>query len=80
MSNEIKVDHGIKLPLTHAANRKYPWDDLKIGDSFFVGGISQSNVRVPGMMAAARIGNGCKFTARKVTEKGIVGVRVWRVS
>lgn len=76
MTNEIKIDHGIKPP-TMKARGKYPWREMKKGDSFFseapfMGGVAQA--------ASLRLGNGCKFITKRVIENGVKGTRVWRVS
>ena len=69
----IKVDKGIPIPKWQQ-RRKYPWREMKVGDSFFVAGEKDTH-----RMASAA--NGIRkllkmeFVTR--TEKG--GVRVWRV-
>jgi hypothetical protein len=32
----IKVERGIPMPAKNKSITKYPWDDLKVGDSFKV--------------------------------------------
>ena len=60
--------------------RKYPWAALEVGDSFFVPivdlprGVASLNAPRP------RLKNGFKIARRTVTEKGVKGVRVWRVA
>lgn len=76
MTVEIKIDHNIKPP-KFGKYRKYPWNEMKKGDSFFS---TQPYLNGPARAAAVRIGNGCKFICRSVTENGVKGVRVWRVS
>jgi len=75
----IKIDRNVPAP-EFKGNRKYPWDEMKVGDSFFVPGGKHSGLRGPANNAAARIGNGCKFRCRELTEKGVSGARIWRVS
>lgn len=76
MSDEIKIDHNVPPPVGRIRG-KYPWNKMKKGDSFFaptpfLGGIATA--------AAYRIGNGCKFITKTVTERGVKGKRVWRIS
>lgn len=76
MTTDIKIDHNVKIPTT-TLRGKYPWREMKKGDSFF-----SEKKHLSGISAAAalRIGNGCKFVTKSVTESGKNGTRVWRVS
>lgn len=76
MTDEIKIDHGMAVP-KERRNRKYPWHQMKKGDSFFT---TATFIQGPAHSAARTIGNGCKFICRSVTEKGVKGIRVWRIS
>lgn len=76
MSDEIKVDRNVPVPV-HRRNHKYPWHQMKKGDSFFT---ESPYLQGPMASAARRIGKGCKFICRSVMEKGVKGTRVWRVS
>lgn len=72
MKEPFKIDKGIPLD---KERRKYPLPAMEVGDSFFVaGGSSQT---IGGSFAAQRPK---KFAVRTVTENGVKGVRVWRVS
>lgn len=80
---EIKIDKGVPMP---AAQGKWPWHKMGVGDSFFAAGyaLSGSRERPDGMRwftvsAGERTVPGSKWSARTVTEKGVKGVRVWRV-
>lgn len=65
---------------------KYPWRHMKPGDSFFVAGakVARTDKR-PGTgvqinpYTATKMVPGSEWTARAVTENGVVGARVWRV-
>jgi hypothetical protein len=73
----IKIDKGIPVPDSKAGPfAKYPFASMEIGDSFFSENISSVGV------AASFNGKkqGKKFICRRVTEDGISGARVWRVS
>jgi hypothetical protein len=66
----MKVDKGIKLP------KKFPFDDMAIGDSFAVpNNINRQAISV----AALRYGikHQMKFTVRLVEDRSL---RCWRVS
>ena len=65
-----KIDKGVPLP---GKCTKYPWEQMGIGDSFFVKNGNQARVGASATNAA-RFGK--KFTTRKVDG----GVRVWRVA
>lgn len=66
--SEIKVEKGISIPLKKSA--KYPWNEMAVGDSFFVAGRSSY---FPMKTCDAK---GRKFTQRMVDG----GLRVWRVA
>ena len=63
----IKIEKNIPPP----SQRKYPRENMEIGDSFFVPDEKISNINPPRGGKARN----WKFTRR--TEKG--GVRVWRI-
>jgi hypothetical protein len=71
--DEIKIDKNIPVP-SRGARRRYPIATMKIGDSFFVPGVEAQAL-------SSTIANNRpkKFTRRTVVERGIRGVRVWRV-
>ena len=69
----IKIDKGIPLPKAAKRGSKYPWSEMKIGDSFFVEGEPK------GLYGSAKDYN-VKIAVRKAVENGKSGVRVWRVS
>jgi len=71
----FKIEKGIPIPRRTGSGRKpkYPWAEMKKGDSFFV--MRQTINRLGSCMVRAGKRLGMKFSAR--TEKG--GVRIWRV-
>lgn len=75
----IKIDTGIPLPEPRGRIAKYPWREMQPGDSFFVPGKAPSSFGGSKNGACKSI-PGSKWTCRAVTENGIKGVRVWRVS
>lgn len=76
----IRIDKGIPLPQDRRAYRKYQLGAMEPGDSFFVPHSKRYVIAAYTRVWSQRNGNTRKFTARAVTENGIPGVRVWRVS
>lgn len=85
MNNDFKIDHNIPLP---SINRgapptpiKYPWPDLKIGDSFFVPQLDKTIMTIRGAINidlkkySTQSGIKIKITTRAIDN----GVRVWRL-
>lgn len=68
----ISVERGIAMP-SEKVVRKYPHEDMEVGDSFFLVGVSTQVVLNANWRAAKRLG--WRFTARKEGD----GIRVWRV-
>lgn len=58
-------------------DRKYPWVEMNVGDSFFIVAPQKVLAR-----AAHNAGEryALKFATRTVTENGVAGVRVWRTA
>lgn len=80
----IKIESGIPIPQNVGTRvSKYPYRDLKPGDSFFVALTenhkSASALRQTLQSGAIRaLGKGAAI-AHVVTENEVQGVRVWRV-
>ena len=62
-----------KVPLPDRGNARYPWADLKIGDSFFVAKLPPS--KTAGFYSIAER-HGFKIAVRR--ENG--GARIWRTA
>jgi hypothetical protein len=88
----FRIDKYIKLPPIKRGplkprSEKYPWSHMKPGDSFFVPGarVATGDKR-PNVHTMLTLDNvrkrypGTKWTIRAVTENGVNGCRVWRVS
>lgn len=78
----VKIDKGIPItpqvgPKGNKGNRKYPWYEMEVGDSFFVPSTNPS--RFMGSKYNYLRARGIEISCRAVTENGINGVRVWRV-
>lgn len=71
--SSFKIDKGIELTeAVTRGNNKYPWDEMEIGDSFFVPGRKLHNFLAT--LDNRNRKNGAHFVARTVEG----GVRVWR--
>jgi hypothetical protein len=70
----IKIDQNIPFP---SVASRYPFGEMERGESFFVPNGRTSTITTA--KHAAKL-EGRKFSARAVEEKGIKGVRVWRIS
>ena len=71
---DIQIER-VPLPScpAHGRPNKYPYYDLRIGDSFFV---TRAHLNISTWSKMT----GFKFTQRRVRENGRDGLRVWRVS
>lgn len=69
--SEFKVQKGVKMP---APRVKYPWRQMKVGDSFAAPIRSHQSVRTAASQTGKRLGT--RYAVRKVNAKS---VRVWRV-
>ncbi len=75
MADEFEIESDIPLPPTLAGRpAKYPWDKMKLGDSFF-----SPNRNVSTCVSHTNKKSGMKFTVRKSTKGGVEGWRVWRI-
>ena len=77
----IAIDKGVPLPALKGGKGPvplYPWREMDVGDSFFVP--EAKTPRITGNAAGVAKRTGFKFSVRAVTENGVKGVRVWRVS
>ena len=68
----IQVDKDIPVP-TRRSRTLYPYEEMEVGDSFFLEDMPLQQVCTSNLRAGKRSGK--KFSAR--TEDG--GVRVWRI-
>jgi hypothetical protein len=71
----IKIDKAVPLPKD--MRTKYPFKEMKIGDSFFVSGIRIQTIS--GLITQTQRRLGTTYTARTVAEADVKGVRVWRI-
>lgn len=68
----FEIEKGIEIPQPKG-NRKYPWKEMKVGDSFFLKGGGHSTIYPAASYAGTR--NNKKFVVRAVEG----GIRVWRI-
>jgi len=71
----LPVDSGIPMP--PPGKRKYPWHEMKVGDSFFAP--NKTSAQFAAMINAYTKRNRGKFQGRDVIENNIKGCRVWRL-
>jgi hypothetical protein len=91
MSNDFIIDSGIAIPEDfHTSTRKYPFDDMEVGSSFFAGpnyedetqkqiGNRIAQARQSYQKRLAQQDTEVTFTQRMWSEDGVQGYRVWRV-
>jgi hypothetical protein len=79
MMNEFKIEDNVPTPAARGY-RKYPFDDMAVGNSFFVGcaqvDSEAEHTRISNAAWRAGHKKGKKFTVRTVEG----GIRVWRVA
>jgi len=86
MESTFKIEKGIPIPERgHDGCRrcKYGWEKMEIGDSqFFPGattGDKKGNARAYAAAKAYAARRNKRFLGRRVTVKGVTGVRIWRI-
>ena len=72
----MKIEKGIKIPATYGQYSKYPFGEMKVGDSFKIESTSDAqSVRQAAIHHARRSKTGMKFSVRKFEDHH----RCWRV-
>ena len=70
----IEIEDGVPMPKYPTKPNKYPFDGLKVGQSFFV----------PGLVTVTQLGGSRHHAARKFPDRKFIarvmdgGVRMWR--
>ena len=67
-----EVEKGIEIP--GGGKKKYPWDEMEVGDSFFIPGLGEVPRNIASSAPTHRKKRGEKYTTRKVEG----GYRIWR--
>jgi len=85
MNNSFKIEENIPLPTiprgATSSPIKYPWAELKIGDSFFVPLVDKSIMTIRNGIIidlkkfSNQTGHKIKITTRAIDN----GIRVWRI-
>ena len=79
----FEIENNVPLPPLRYGNNhsKYPWREMKVGDSFHVPPRrpDQSAAQVQAAMAATASGAGKRLKARYTVRQEGDGVRIWRV-
>lgn len=70
------IEKGIPLPEKHV-RWKYPFDQMEIGDSFFVANKDTTQMSALCKRAAKRLGR--RFVTAKAESGDDTGCRVWRM-
>ena len=86
MPDTYPIESFIPIPQKYAVKQRYPWKKLQVGQSFFVPSEFSAHDLEPlwntltSCRANAQRKTGFKFTMRQCREKGINGIRIWRIS
>ncbi len=75
----IEIEKNVPLPPAWGGKYlpgKYPWKELQVGDSFVLPK-PQAQAGAQAFLASRQIGNGVKFTTRKIDAQN---KRVWRIA
>lgn len=74
MSGLFAIEKGVPVPpRDNGRTAKYPWADMRVGDSFFVPGVKTN--AMAGSKAQAAKKHNAKYSMRSVDG----GVRIWRI-
>lgn len=76
MTTKFKIDSNIPMTTVRPGPKcKYPYDRLKVGQSFFIpGATTVFTLTIANKNLAPK-----RFASRKRAEGGVTGRRVWRV-
>lgn len=72
-----KIDKGVPIPHIHSKIVRPRFSDMTDGDSYFLPGATPNTILAI-RNEAQRVNIGC--SARTVTENGVKGVRIWRIT
>lgn len=80
MALAFKIERNVPVPKRRVRNAKYPWADLKIGDSFFVPLDGQHSLEIlqNSLLGCIRKSRNLKIEITTRIDKPNNGVRVWR--
>jgi len=76
--SEYQIEKGVPLEKPIREYRRYPFNDMEIGDRFMIGVDARDKVSCSAYLFGRR--HGKRFAIRLVKENGVViGARCWRV-
>lgn len=77
----IKIETGINIPPRGQSpkSRKYPWREMRIGQSFCIHSEQPARAALQARLVNAAYNIHQRTTMRFVTRRVVDGVRVWRV-
>lgn len=71
----IKIDTDVPIP----PRGRYPWRQMKVGDSFFEGDLAKGKQLRSRHSQIRGDADTPVFTTKMVVEDGMMGYRVWRI-
>ncbi len=74
---EFTIERGIPIPPRPLLQRRYPFKDMKVGDSIFVPNPTSS---LRGYVCTWSRDHGMKFASRRETVRRKNGLRFWRIA
>jgi hypothetical protein len=74
----MKIDRDIPIPERVNGRKIYPFDEMEVGDSFFVEAKDAQRARNAVFQWKKRRGR--EITVRSITEGGVRGLRIWRTA
>jgi len=82
--SDFTIDKDIPAPSPRRQQFRYPFAEMAPGNSFFFTpdarySLESERHRIDGAAREARQSLGFRFTVRKVTERGVLGFRCWRL-
>jgi hypothetical protein len=80
MNEQNTFDKNVPIAVVPRSRQdRFKLAGMQIGDSKFIS--LDEYKHAPTVVASAQANNprGCKFSFRKLTEKGIPGIRIWRI-
>lgn len=85
MENSFKIESNVPLPAiprgAPSSPVKYPWDGMKVGDSFFIPMLDKTLINLRSGLTidlkkyTTQTGNKIKITTRAIDN----GIRIWRI-
>ncbi len=75
-----EIDERVPVPKPRLGGGKYPWGEMKVGDSFFVAVDKEPPSAVQGTVSGSARAYGKKHGQKFTTRIVDGGVRVWRTA